>query len=448
MVPEYEARFMELLWYALHLNTEKLKVNRFVFGLNDNLRAKVRMLMPQTLHDIVQKALIVEEELISGGQTRTPARPIGQGSSGTPQHQTPARHTLGYRGFQRGSTFTTPRRPPPQQWTPYWGPPHQQQCCPQQQQFRPVQQNRHGFQACGPSSSTSGTRTTGPKKGCWTCGEPHYQRDCPVERTRVSKSAGPTTVRDMVKAHQIHAAVNNCQAEHQSTVLETTGTIANQTLSILIDPGATESFISGAVLRRIKVKAVEHDEFSFVEMASRAKQKVGGKVMGCALNLGEFVTRVNLYVTILGSYDIVISMDWLELHEAILKCKTKWLSFVDDEGQRCVIVGQNQGVSLRFVSSLQLQKSMRKGCKIYAILVLNEKGVAEGLEHLLVVKEFANVFPEELRGMPPEKELEFTIDLKLRDRTNSKNALLDVDPRVARAENATEGVVGPGADTP
>jgi hypothetical protein len=67
-VPEYEAHFMELLWYALHLNTEKLKVNRFMFGLNGNIRAKVRILMPQTLHDAIQKALIVEEELISGGQ--------------------------------------------------------------------------------------------------------------------------------------------------------------------------------------------------------------------------------------------------------------------------------------------------------------------------------------------------------------------------------------------
>jgi hypothetical protein len=55
---------------------------------------------------------------------------------------------------------------------------------------------------------------------------------------------------------------------------------------------------------------------------------------------------------------------------------------------------------------------MRKGRKLYAILVLNEKGVAEGLEHLQVVKEFADVFPEELPGMPPERELEFTIDLK------------------------------------
>jgi hypothetical protein len=57
---------------------------------------------------------------------------------------------------------------------------------------------------------------------------------------------------------------------------------------------------------------------------------------------------------------------------------------------------------------------MRKGCKLYAILVLNEKGVAEGLEHLPGVKESADVFPEELPGMPPERELEFTIELKPR----------------------------------
>jgi hypothetical protein len=93
------------------------------------------------------------------------------------------------------------------------------------------------------------------------CMEPHYQRDCPVERARASGSAGPATVGDMGKAHRIHAAVNNCQVEHQSTMLETTGTIADHTLSVLIDPGATESFISGAALKRIKVKAVEQDEF-------------------------------------------------------------------------------------------------------------------------------------------------------------------------------------------
>jgi hypothetical protein len=115
-------------------------------------------------------------------------------------------------------------------------------------------------------------------------------------------------------------------------VLETTGTVVDQTLSILIDFGTTESLISSASLKMIKVKAVKHDEFIFVEMDSGAKRKVGGKVIGCALNLGEFVMRANLYVTILGSYDVMIGMDWLESHEAILNYKTKWLSLVDDKG--------------------------------------------------------------------------------------------------------------------
>jgi hypothetical protein len=74
-----------------------------------------------------------------------------------------------------------------------------------------------------------------------------------------------------------------------------------------------------------------------------------------------------------------------------------------------VIVGRNQGVSLRFISSFQLWKSMRKGCKIYVILALSEKGLAEVLEHLSVVREFVDIFPKELPGMPPERELEFTI---------------------------------------
>ena len=58
-------------------------------------------------------------------------------------------------------------------------------------------------------------------------------------------------------------------------------------------------------------------------MASGAKHKVGGKVMDCSINLGDFVTKANLYVMILGSCDVVIGMDWLELHEAILNCMMK-----------------------------------------------------------------------------------------------------------------------------
>ena len=46
MVPKYEVHFMELPRYAPHLNTDKTKVDKFVFGLNVSIRAKVSIFMP------------------------------------------------------------------------------------------------------------------------------------------------------------------------------------------------------------------------------------------------------------------------------------------------------------------------------------------------------------------------------------------------------------------
>jgi hypothetical protein len=76
------------------------------------------------------------------------------------------------------------------------------------------------------------------------------------------------------KAHRIHVAVNNHQARHQFTVLETYGMIVDQNYSVFIDPGATERFISSAALKRIKVKAVEQDEFKYVEIAWVSKRRL------------------------------------------------------------------------------------------------------------------------------------------------------------------------------
>jgi hypothetical protein len=54
---------------------------------------------------------------------------------------------------------------------------------------------------------------------------------------------------------------------------------------------------------------------------------------------------VSLYSTTLVSYDIVIGMDWLEIHDVILHCKAKNVYFIDDEGNERNLVGMNKGVS-------------------------------------------------------------------------------------------------------
>ena len=117
--------------------------------------------------------------------------------------------------------------------------------------------------------------------------------------------------------------------------------IVDQHFSILMDLGDTEIFIPSVPIKWIKVKVVEQYNFGHVEMASGTKKKVGGKVKDCNINLGDFVKSENLYVTILGSYDIVIRMDWIESHDAILNCNMKWLSLKNDLGQSRVIVGRN-----------------------------------------------------------------------------------------------------------
>jgi hypothetical protein len=62
-------------------------------------------------------------------------------------------------------------------------------------------------------------------------------------------------------SHQIYAVVNNRQAEHQSTVVESSGTLNHINVKILFDSGVTDSFISSYALEKSGLVAYEHDDF-------------------------------------------------------------------------------------------------------------------------------------------------------------------------------------------
>jgi hypothetical protein len=74
---------------------------------------------------------------------------------------------------------------------------------------------------------------------------------------------------------------------------------------------------------------------------------------------------------------------------------------------------QNQGVFPEVHLFLTVTKEIHKGCKIYVILAFYEKGEMKVLEHLPVVRELQTSSLRKLLGIPPERELKFTIDLKL-----------------------------------
>ena len=57
------------------------------------------------------------------------------------------------------------------------------------------------------------------------------------------------------------------------------------------------------------------------------------------------------------------------------------------------------------------RKMLRKGCQAYLAYVVNTKSEGPKIEDILIVCEFKDVFPEDLPGLPPDREIEFAIDV-------------------------------------
>lgn len=83
-------------------------------------------------------------------------------------------------------------------------------------------------------------------------------------------------------------------------------------------------------------------------------------------------------------------------------------------------MGTKRGVSLRFNASLQLKKSLRKGCKLYGVIAMNKKGDRMNSVQHPILLEFPDMFLEESLGILPKREIEFMIELKLGTKHISK----------------------------
>jgi hypothetical protein len=106
------------------------------------------------------------------------------------------------------------------------------------------QQNFPSHRGNKPFGSTPGN-TNNPNKEplkCWGCGEEHLVRDYPHRQqnsTRIYIVQEDTIINDVARSMpRIYAAMDNKQDDHQASVVEMEGMIANHLVSILIDPGS------------------------------------------------------------------------------------------------------------------------------------------------------------------------------------------------------------------
>ena len=121
-------------------------------------------------------------------------------------------------------------------------------------------------------------------------------------------------------------------------MVEVVDNIAEQSVSILIDPGYTHRYITPRVVE-ICAKKVKHRKYWLVQLATGTKRKVSEVVEKCPLVMNGLVTCVDLNVPPLGSYDVLIGMDWLEAHRVKLDCYNKNFKCTDEEGNLVVVKG-------------------------------------------------------------------------------------------------------------
>ena len=95
---------------------------------------------------------------------------------------------------------------------------------------------------------------------------------------------------------RIYAALEDCQEDHQLTVVEVAGKIVDQSVSILIDLGSTHSYITPRVMEIFAFKKLKHSKSWLVQLATGTKRKVSEVVEKCPLVMNGLVTCVYLNV--------------------------------------------------------------------------------------------------------------------------------------------------------
>ena len=115
----------------------------------------------------------------------------------------------------------------------------------------------------------------------------------------------------------------------------------------MIDPGDFQSYVSPRIVETCKVDKLKHEKPWMVQLATSMKRMVSKLVRDCEVNLNSFPAKIDFNILPLGSYDVLLGMDWLEQHHVMLDCLNKSILCVDIQGNQTKIQGIHRKVSVR-----------------------------------------------------------------------------------------------------
>ncbi|GKD44342.1 putative reverse transcriptase domain-containing protein [Tanacetum coccineum] len=219
------------------------------------------------------------------------------------------------------------------------------------------------------------------------CTKGHYKKDCPKLRNKNQGNQagnGNSIARDY--------AMGTAGTNPNSNVVTGTFLLNNHYALILFDTGADRSFVSTAFSSLIDNVPTTLDHDYDVELADGKIIEANTLIRGCTLNFLNHPFNIDLMPVELGCFDVIIGMVWLTKYHAVIVCDEK-LVRVPFGNEILIFHGDesNNGHESRLNNGHESR--------------------AHKLKNVPIVRDFHEVFPEDLPGIPPVRQVEFQIDL-------------------------------------
>ena len=191
--------------------------------------------------------------------------------------------------------------------------------------------------------------------------------------------------------------------------------ICSMDARVLFDSGATHSFLSPVLAERLGRQA------SSLEIPLVVASPLGGSLevrvvyRDCDVRIGTHSLSADLILLDMVDFDSILGMDWLATYHATLDCRKKRVIFNLLGVPQFIFQGDRPTASVSIISCLQARNVLRKGGEAFLAYV-SETGLEEESKEVQVVdiravRDYPDVFPDDLPGLPPVREVDFAIDL-------------------------------------
>ncbi|GJV05746.1 putative reverse transcriptase domain-containing protein [Tanacetum coccineum] len=394
-VNEMWKKFNDLIRYCPEYHgNEKLKVERFQRMLRDDIREVISPFKCTTLDDLLSRARVREADLLrkKNKEAKETKRKIefGDRDAKKPKHD---------QGRKSGGIqIKTPCK----------------KC--HKTHLGVCRANLPGCYKCGALNHMS-KDCKKPMILCYNCNQlGHKSNECPNPKAIEAKPLKSVKEEKVEKAGIPNptARVYMMATEEDKVKPDVvTGTILvnSKPARVLYDSGASVSFVSYEFSKNLSIPPNKLPLPLEVEIAGDKVVVVSNVYREVEIEIDDNVFRIDLIPIMLGVFDIVIGMDWLDKYNANILCSQKLVRVINPQGREIVIYGDRRKGDLKLCSVMKARRYLSRGCHAFMAHVINTNFEKKSVEDVPIVNEFLDVFPKELQGIPPERQVDFRINL-------------------------------------